>query len=74
MRSLKSNINEVWKLIGNLTLEERKIIFKKMEQDINTQLLDLLDRVNERVGENDISMEEIIREVEEVRGYLHGEN
>jgi len=74
VRSLKSNINEVWKLIGNLTLEERKIIFKKMEQDINTQLLDLLDRVNERVGENDISMEEIIREVEEVRGYLHGEN
>ncbi|MFA5576093.1 MAG: hypothetical protein WCZ27_05865 [Tissierellaceae bacterium] len=71
---MKSNINEVWKLIGNLTLEERKIIFKKMEQDINTQLLDLLDRVNERVGENDISMEEIIREVEEVRGYLHGEN
>lgn len=68
---MKANINEVWKLIDNLTLEEKRIIYKKMEQEISTKLLDILDKVNERAEKDSISSEEITKEVEDVRGYLY---
>lgn len=71
---MKANINEVWKLIDNLTLEEKGIIYKKMKQEINTKLLDILDRVNERAEKDSISLEEITKEVEDVRGYLDEED
>lgn len=74
MSILKANINEVWKLIDNLTLEEKGIIYKKMKQEINTKLLDILDRVNERAEKDSISLEEITKEVEDVRGYLDEED
>jgi spore coat protein CotH len=68
---LKANINEVWKLIDNLTLEEKRIIYKEMEQEISTKLLDILDKVNERAEKDSISSEEITKEVEDVRGYIY---
>jgi dsDNA-binding SOS-regulon protein len=70
---LKANVNEVWELIDNLTLEEKRIIYKKMEQEISTKLLDILDKVNERAEKDPISLEEITKEVEDVRGNLNEE-
>lgn len=72
--TLKANINEVWELIDSLTLEEKRIIYKKIEQEISSKLLDILDKVNERVEKDSISLEEITKEVENVRGYLYEEN
>lgn len=74
MSTLKANINEVWELIDSLTLEEKRIIYKKIEQEISSKLLDILDKVNERVEKDSISLEEITKEVENVRGYLYEEN
>jgi dsDNA-binding SOS-regulon protein len=71
---LKANVNEVWELIDNLTLEEKRIIYKKMEQEISTKLLDILDKVNERAEKDPISLEEITKEVEDVRGNLNEED
>lgn len=68
---MKANINEVWKFIDNLTLEEKRIIYKKMEQEISTKLLDILDKVNERAEKDSISSEEITKEATDVRGYLY---
>ncbi len=73
MSILKANVNEVWELIDNLTLEEKRIIYKKMEQEISTKLLDILDKVNERAEKDPISLEEITKEVEDVRGNLNEE-
>ncbi len=74
MSILKANVNEVWELIDNLTLEEKRIIYKKMEQEISTKLLDILDKVNERAEKDPISLEEITKEVEDVRGNLNEED
>ncbi len=74
MSTLKANVNEVWELIDSLTLEEKRIIYKKMEQEIGTKLLDILDKVNERAEKDSISLEEITKEVEDVRGYLYEED
>lgn len=71
MSTLKANVNEVWELIDGLTLEEKRIIYKKMEQEISTKLLDILDKFNERAEKDSISLEEITKEVEDVRGYLY---
>ena len=74
MSTLKANVNEVWELIDSLTLEEKRIIYKKMEQEIGTKLLDILDKVNEGAEKDSISLEEITKEVEDVRGYLYEED
>ncbi|WP_236912179.1 hypothetical protein [Clostridium sp. Cult1] len=58
-------------MIDNLTLEEKRIIYKEMEQEISTKLLDILDKVNERAEKDSISSEEITKEVEDVRGYIY---
>lgn len=60
---MKANVNEVWELIDSLTLEEKKIIYKGMGIEINTKLLDLIDRVNER-AEDKIKFEDITKEIE----------
>ena len=72
--TLKANVNEVWELIDNLTLGEKRMIYKKIEQEIGTELLDILDKVNERAEKDSISLEEITKEVEDVRGYLYEED
>ncbi len=46
---------------------KKKIIYKKMNDEINSKLLDFLDTVNERAERYPISMDEITKEVEEVR-------
>lgn len=71
---MKSNLSEVWDLIDGLTLEEKKIIYKKMEIDINTRLIDLLNRVSERAEKESLSLDDITKEVEEIRGNFHGKN
>lgn len=71
---LKADVNEVWELIDSLTLEEKKIIYKKLEQEISAKLLAILDKVNERAEKDPISLEEITQEVESVRGYLYGKD
>ncbi len=45
-----------------------------MEQEISTKLLDILDKVNERAEKDPISLEEITKEVEDVRGNLNEED
>ncbi len=66
-----ANISEVWKLVNSLILEEKRVIYKKIEQEIGTGLLDILDKVNERAEGDSISLEEITKEVEDVRGSLY---
>lgn len=69
---MKSNVQKVMELIDTLTPDEKKIIYKKMNEEINGKLLDFLDTVNERAEKFCISMDEITKEVEEVRSNNHG--
>ena len=59
-------------LIDALTPDEKKIIYKKMNDEINGKLLDLLDTMNERAERTPISIDEITKEVEEVRNTGYG--
>ncbi len=43
---MKSDLNEVWELITNLPYEDKKIIYKRMKNEVNSKLIDLLDSVN----------------------------
>lgn len=74
MSVLKADINEVWELVDSLTLEEKRIIYRKLEQEISAKLLAILDKVNERAEKDPIGLEEITQEVENVRGYLYGKD
>lgn len=65
---MKANVNEIWELIDTLTLEEKKIIYKRMQSEINEKLTGLLDKVNERTALEPITLKEITDEVEKVRG------
>jgi hypothetical protein len=69
---MESNVQKVMDLIDTLTPNEKKIIYKKMYDEINNKLLDFLDTVNERAEKFSISMDEITKEVEEVRSNNHG--
>lgn len=69
MSVLKADINEVWELVDSLTLEEKRIIYRKLEQEISAKLLAILDKVNERAEKDPIGLEEITQEVENVRSY-----
>ncbi|MCX8132214.1 MAG: hypothetical protein N3I35_19230 [Clostridia bacterium] len=69
---MESNVQKVMELIDTLTPDEKKIIYKKMNDEINGKLLDFLDTVNERAEKFSISMDEITKEVEEVRSNNHG--
>jgi hypothetical protein len=64
---MASNVQRVMELIDTLTPDEKKVIYKKMNDEINSKLLDFLDTVNERAEKYPISMDEITKEVEEVR-------
>lgn len=59
------NVQKVIELINALTPDEKKLIYKKMNDEINGKLLDFLDTVNERAKKFPISMDEITKEVEE---------
>ena len=64
---MASNIKKVMELIDKLTPDEKKLIYKKMNDEINGKLLDFLDTMNERAEKFPISVDEITKEVEEVR-------
>lgn len=69
---MASNVQKVMELIDTLTLDEKKLIYKKMNDEINGKLLDFLDTMNERSEKFPISLDEITQEVEEVRNSNHG--
>ncbi len=64
---MASNVQKVMELIDTLTPDEKKLIYKKMNDEINGKLLDFLDTMNERAEKFPISVDEITKEVEEVR-------
>lgn len=70
---MASNVQKVMELIDTLTTDEKRIIYKKMSDEINGKLLDFLNTMNERAEKFPISLEEITKEVEEVRSLNHGE-
>ena len=69
---MASNVQKVLELIDTLTPDEKRLIYKKMNDEINGKLLDFLDIVNERAEKFPISMDEITKEVEEVRNNKYG--
>ena len=64
---MASNVQKVMELIESLTPDEKKLIYKKMNDEINGKLLDFLEVINERAERKPISVDDIIKEVEEVR-------
>jgi len=68
---MKPDLNEVWELITNLPYEEKKIIYKRMQNEVNSKLNDLVDKVNERVEQKSIEFDIITKEVESVREKNH---
>jgi len=70
---MASNVQKVMELIETLTPDEKKLIYKKMNDEINGKLLDFLETINERAERKPISMDDIIKEVEEVRSTNYGE-
>jgi Trp operon repressor len=69
---MASNVQEIMELIDNLTPDEKKLIYKKMNDEITEQLLGFLDTMNERAEKLPISIDEITKEVEEVRSTNFG--
>ena len=70
---MASNVQKVMELIESLTPDEKKLIYKKMNDEINGKLLDFLEVINERAERKPISVDDIIKEVEEVRSTNYGE-
>lgn len=64
---MANRVEKVIELIDTLIPNEKKIIYKKMNDEINQKLLDLLDIMNDTAEKAPISIEEIIKEFEEVR-------
>ncbi|ADL68486.1 MULTISPECIES: hypothetical protein [Thermoanaerobacterium] len=71
---MKSNLNEVWNLIDSLSFAEKKIIYKRMQNEINNKLLEIVDKINERADTDPISLGDITKEVEDVRRKRYGKN
>lgn len=69
---MANNVQKVLELIDTLTPDEKKLIYKKMNDEINGKLLEFLDTVNERAEKFPISIDEITKEVEEVRSSNYG--
>jgi hypothetical protein len=71
---MKPNVNEVWDLINQLTPEERKIIYNKLNEDIKLKLNYILDNVSSRAEKDNFDIKTITDEVEEIRGKNHEKN
>lgn len=69
---MANNVQKVMELINTLTPDEKALIYKKMNDEINGKLLDFLEIMNERAEKSPISVEEIKIEVEEVRSSNYG--
>lgn len=71
-----STLEEVLEKIDRLSTVEKKIIYKKLKEDINERIQDIFDMVAEN-NENEkgnISFEDITEEVEKVRSERHEKN
>lgn len=71
---MSTKMNDVWEIIDGLEPNEKKIIYKRLRDDIRLKMNDILDKVNERVGDEIIDLKEITEEVELVRGANYGKN
>lgn len=71
---MKPNVNDVWDLISQLTPEEKKVIYKRLNEDIKFKLNSILDNVSFRAETDKIDIKAITDEVEAVRGKNHEEN
>ncbi len=69
---MASKVQKVMELIETLTPDEKKLIYKKMNDEINGKLLDFLNAINERAEKMPISVDDITKEVEEVRSSNYG--
>ncbi len=69
---MANKVQKVIQLIDTLTPDEKKLIYKKMNDEINGKLLDFLDTMNERAEKFPISMDEITKEAEEIRSNNYG--
>jgi hypothetical protein len=74
VKRMSTRLNDVWDMIEDLEPNDRRIIYKRLNEDIKYKLNDILDSVNERVGEDGVSLEEISKEVELVREANYGKN
>lgn len=71
---MSTKLNDIWDIISDLKPEERRILYKRLHEDIRFKMNEILDKVNERSEEDNISIDEITEEVESVRGTKNGEN
>lgn len=69
---MTKEVQKVIELIDALSPDEKKLVYKKMNDEINGKLLDFLDIMNERSERAPISLDEITREVEKIRGSNYG--
>jgi hypothetical protein len=71
---MNAKLNDIWDLIVKLSPKDRKIIYKRMNEDIRIRMNNILDNTNTRVENEEISFEEITNEVESVRGSKYEKN
>lgn len=71
---MSTKLNEIWEMIDALDPSEKKIIYKRLHDDIKFKMNDILEKVNDRVGEEEIDFKSITEEVEIVRGTNYGKN
>jgi hypothetical protein len=64
---MKTNLDVVLELIDGLTFEEKKKIYKRMQSEVDSRLVDIMDNVSERAGNEPVPLDEITKEVETVR-------
>jgi hypothetical protein len=64
---MSGDVQKVIELIDALSPDEKKVVYKKITDEINAKSLGFLDIINERAEKAPISMEEITKEVEAVR-------
>jgi len=69
---MASNVQKVMEIIEALTSDEKKLIYKKMNDEINCKLLDFLEIMSERAEKSPITIDEITKEVEGVRSTNYG--
>jgi len=71
---LNAKLNDVWDMIDKLSSQERKIIYKRMNEDIKYRLTDVIDKVNSRAENDELTFIEITEEVEAVRKSRYEKN
>lgn len=57
----------MWNLINSLSYAEKKIIYKRMQNEIDKKLFEIVNKINERADTDPISLDDITKEVEYIR-------